>query len=60
MNKDFGSSIAVHQLVDLTIWIEDMFYIMTQMGELDDEKTREIQDDWEKFLSVHELKTLKR
>ena len=60
MSKDFGSSKAVDQLIDLTIWIEDMFYIMTQMGELDEEKTKEIQDDWEKFLSVHDLKTLKR
>ncbi len=60
MNKDFGSSKAVDQLIDLTLWIEDMFYIMIQMGEIDEQKTKEIQDDWEKFLSVHELKTLKR
>ena len=60
MNKDFGSSKAVDQLVDLTIWLEDMFYIMIQVGEFDEEKTKEVQDDWEKFLSVHNLKTLKR
>jgi hypothetical protein len=60
MDKDFGSAKAVEQLIELTIWLEDMFNVMMQMGGFDEEKTKAIQDDWETLLLKYEIKPLKR
>lgn len=58
MDKDFGSAMAVNQLVELTVWLEDMFYIMMQVGEFTEEATKQVQDDWQAFLTKHNLHSL--
>ena len=60
MNKDFGSPMAVEQLVELTVWLEDMFYVMMQVGEFGDEQTKQVQDDWKAFMEKYDLVSLKR
>jgi hypothetical protein len=60
MDADFGSPEVVDQLVELTVWIEDMFGVMMQMGEFDDVKTKQIQDDWEALLNKHGIQPLEK
>lgn len=55
MNKDFGSSEAVHQLVELTVWIQDMFEVLIKAGELNEEQTKDFQKDWEILLDKYNL-----
>ena len=59
MDADFGDPEAVSQLVELTVWLEDMFYILTQAGELEEEKQNAFEKDWEMILNKYELKHLR-
>ena len=60
MNADFGSHEAVGQLVELTVWIEDMFYILVQAGELEQEKQDSFETEWEELLTKYGLKHFKQ
>lgn len=55
MNKDFGSAEAVHQLVELTVWIQDMFNVLIKAGNLEETEQKRFQHDWQLLLEKYNL-----
>lgn len=55
MDKDFGSEVAVDQLVGLSVWIHDVFQIMLKVGKRTSLEQRLFQEDWENLLRKYEL-----
>jgi len=55
MDKDFGSEVAVDQLVGLSVWVHDVFQIMLKVGKKDEIDKKSFQYDWELLLEKYGL-----
>lgn len=55
MDKDFGSPIAVDQLVELSDWIRQVFEIMLKVGKRERIEQKCFQSDWEHLLTKYKL-----
>lgn len=55
MDKDFGSPIAVDQLVELSDWIRQVFEIMLKVGKRERIEQKCFQNDWEHLLTKYKL-----
>ena len=55
MDKDFGSEVAVDQLVGLSVWIHDVFQIMLKVGKRTSLEQKSFQYDWESLLEKYKL-----
>lgn len=55
MDKDFQDGNAVDQLISLSIWIKDVYYIMIEIGERSRLDQECFQQDWEALLTKHKL-----
>lgn len=55
MDKDFGSEVAVDQLVGLSVWVHDVFQIMLKVGKKGEIDKKSFQYDWELLLEKYGL-----
>ena len=55
MDKDFGSPIAVDQLVELSDWIRQVFEIMLKVGKRERIEQKCFQEDWILLLEKYKL-----
>lgn len=55
LNFDFNSKTEISQLHDLSVWLEDIFAVMMNVGELNDYKKEDFQKDWEFLLKKHKV-----
>lgn len=57
MNKDFGSPEAVDQLINLSVWIKDVFNIMLKVGQRTNIEQQCFESDWRILLEKYKLET---
>lgn len=55
MNQDFQSLEAVDQLVNLSVWVKDVFDIMIEVGKRTPLDQKLFQSDWEQLLEKYKL-----
>jgi len=55
MDKDFGSAEAVGQMVDLSVWIREVFQIMLDIGKRPIDEQKRFQKEWESLLTKYNL-----